>query len=153
MTKNALKTTEKNPFLFKFEIECYYRSINGVVDGGRNVYHRLVEKEGKVGVYQGNILPIMRNVSGSGHLLFYYVVAHLRYNSEKVEMDSAKVCLECGISDSAFRRGLAQLVSLSILVRSVRKNVYWVNPMILFRGDRIEHFKGNIVVKEKTIKI
>jgi hypothetical protein len=57
------------------------------------------------------------------------------------------------LSNPTFYRGLAELITSKIIARSVDVNIYFINPHLVFNGDRIAFTQSyERVKKEKTLK-
>tara|TARA_R110002126_G_scaffold270369_1_gene414160 strand:- start:218 stop:685 length:468 start_codon:yes stop_codon:yes gene_type:complete len=145
----AKKLEEINPFLSSLNIDCYYKSSQKghETEAIRSITYALTDSEPYTSVYQTNLLPVMRVLSGSSPTLVFYILAHLGYESEKIEIKEEKACEACDFSPATFRRAIDQLRTLSIILKSTnRKDTYWVNPMLFFRGSRITVFPHNLNV-------
>jgi Firmicute plasmid replication protein (RepL) len=142
---------EKNPFLGSFEINCGYSKPNksNSEDHLSSITFNLMEYDRRVSVYQDDLMQVVTKFSGSTHLLFFYVLAHLGDGSESIQLLENKVTFECGISKSTFRRSLEQLKELNILRRKRMKNMYWINPGMFFRGQRYKNFPNSIYYQSK----
>lgn len=151
MSKIAPEIVEINPFLSSFEIHCYYRtSESGPTEQtAKSVTFTLTEVDAKVSVYQKHLMAVVKQMTGSSPLLFFYLLSHIGWESEKIELKEDKLCASCGFSPATCRRAIAELKTLSILVRAKRKDTYWINPALFFRGSRLECFPDNIVAPEK----
>lgn len=144
MTK---KIDEINPFLSSLEISCYYRTAKRGPEeaSAQSITYTLTDSEPYTSVFHLHLLPVMRVLTGSSPTLVFYVLSHLGYGSEKIELKEDKVCEECDFSPATYRRALDQLKMLSILVKSTgRKDTYWINPSLFFRGSRLDSFPMNV---------
>lgn len=137
---------EKNPFLGSFEINCGYSkpSKEKSEEHLSSITFTLMEYDRRVSVYQEDLMQVVTKFSGSTHLVFFYVLAHLSDNSEVIQLLENKVTFECGISSSTYRRALEQLKELNVLVKKRVKNMYWINPALFFRGQRYRSFPNSI---------
>jgi hypothetical protein len=146
LTKMAKKLDEINPFLSSLEIGCFYRASQKGYEAEalKSVTFTLTDSTPYTSVFQTNLLPVMRVLTGSSPSLVFYILAHLGYESQRIELEEEKVCEACDFSPATFRRALDQLKTLSILVKSKRKDTYWINPSLFFRGSRIKVFPNNV---------
>ncbi len=142
MNKKAEKVAEINPFLFNFEIRGFWRSQNK--DGEKKGVPYFREYDTSVSVYQRDLMPIVRGLKGSAPIIFFYILAHLGDKSQKIRLNYSVVAKDCGISLSTYRRGLEDLKAITIIVKARTKDMYWVNPNLCFRGDRLATFPDNI---------
>ena len=137
---------EKNPFLGSFEINCdnSKHSKEKAKEHLSSITFTLMEYNRRVSVYQDDLMQVVTKFSGSTHLVFFYVLAHLSDGAEGIQLLENKVTFECGISKSTFRRAMAQLEDLHVLKRKRVKNMYWINPALFFRGQRYKSFPSSI---------
>lgn len=144
------KTEEINPFLDNLEIACNFRSSYNSSPTGHshNISHKLFDSGHYTEVYHESLLPMMILLSGSSPTLVVYIITKLGYGSEKIELNPDKVCDLCKFSYATYKRALEQLKDLSIIVKSNRKNTYWINPNLFFRGSRIKAFPKNLNIPE-----
>lgn len=147
MNKKPEKVEESNPFLFNFEIKYYWGVYVNSETGESMPYMR--ESDTKVNVYQKHLMSIVRKMTGSTPLVFFYILAHLGSKSEKVELKWDVVTEDCGISKSTYCRSIEELKTLAVIVRAKRKDTYWVNPAFCFRGSRLKAFPSMIVDSSK----
>ncbi len=143
------RTPEINPFLSSLEIDCFYKASQKGYEAEslKSVTYTLTDSEPYTSVFHSSLLPVMRVLTGSSPTLVFYILAHLGYGSEKIELRDDKVCEACDFSPATFRRSLDQLKTLSILVKSTgRKDTYWINPKLFFRGSRISAFPNNLMI-------
>lgn len=142
------KTPEINPFSINFKIYTEYKITSDRVEEGsiKQITYSLVETDKKTSLYRADTFEIMRELSGNARLVFLYIATHIGWNSEKIELKPDKMIRECRTSKATYYRSIEELKTMSLIVQaSKRKDMYWVNPRILFHGNRIKVFKDNVV--------
>ena len=86
------------------------------------------------------MLEIQRNAKNIAHVYFSLKIAQ-------------KNCLELGlktISQQTFNRGINELIENSfIAMNDIGTNWYWINPNILFNGDRIRFIQNYRIKRNK----
>jgi hypothetical protein len=144
------KTEEINPFLDNLEIACNFRSSYNKSPTGHsyNISHKLFDSGHYTEVYHESLLSMMLLLNGSSPTLVVYIITKLGYGSEKIELNPDKVCDLCKFSYATYKRALEQLKDLSIIVKSNRRNTYWINPNLFFRGSRMKAFPDNLKIPE-----
>jgi hypothetical protein len=147
MNKKTEKLEEVNPFLFNFEIKYYWEKYVNSETGESVPYMR--ESDAKVVVYQKYLMKIARKMKGSTPVMFFYILGHLGSGSQKIELKWDIVIEDCEISKSSYRRGIEQLKFLAVIIKAKRKDTYWVNPALCFRGSRLMAFPNMIVDRDK----
>ena len=48
---------------------------------------------------------------------------------------------ECNVSINTTEEAIKELIKASIIIPTVVKGVYWINPRFFFKGSRIEKYK------------
>lgn len=93
-----------------------------------------VDKERFVKIFLAGLKQAV-GMSKPGMLVFEHVYDQLRDNHQKDMVMLAPDA--CGMTTSAFSRGLRDLLEREFLYRSPYNSVFWVNIRYLFNGDRI----------------
>ena len=80
-------------------------------------------------------LKVLGMLSRAGVAVFSYMCERIQYDGT-VEIDVAECMEVCGYSNSkSVYNGIQELLGLDI-VRKKSQSVYYVNPNVVFRGDR-----------------
>lgn len=116
--------------------------------------HYLHDSQDKTNVYRQNksvMYEIMFNrLTDKSRSLFLYIIYSLNKNEDYVTLSAKKVTENIGMSKRTLIEALKELKRCSIIA-SKSRSVYWVNPMYLFNGNRIEYYRAinpdNVVVK------
>lgn len=67
--------------------------------------------------------------------IFVYITENLEVNNNKVILDIVKIELHCGIKEPRkIYDGLGELIEKHIIAKHATKDIYYVNPNIIFRG-------------------
>lgn len=67
--------------------------------------------------------------------IFVYITENLEVNNNKVILSLVKLELHCGIKEPRkIYDGLAELIEKDIIAKHSTKDIYYVNPNIIFRG-------------------
>ena len=67
--------------------------------------------------------------------IFVYITENLEVNNNKVILDNTKISINCGIVEPRkVYDGLSELIDKKIIAKHSTKDIYYVNPMIIFRG-------------------
>lgn len=83
---------------------------------------------------------IFNKLKSAGVYLLMYIQIHLKKNADTIRLVSNDVCEEMHISRGTLHNGLIQLTECGVIVKKNGKD-YWINPMYLFNGSRINYFK------------
>lgn len=116
--------------------------------------HYLHDSQDKTSVFRQNksvMYEIMfGRLTDKSRSLFLYIMYSLNKNEDYVTLSAKKIKEHIGMSKRTLIEALKELKRCSIIVNKSR-SVYWVNPMYLFNGNRIEYYRSlnpsNVVVK------
>ena len=104
-----------------------------LVEGGGGVFRRDVSVFVKV--FRN---PILRDLSHVGLRLFLHLIFTCKPNIDWVVINIRDAMGECGLKYRAdVYRGIADLVEKGVISKK-EKGVYWINPHVLYNGNRIE---------------
>lgn len=147
------KLSQSNPFLeqeFSIPIKrlTTYNSFKGNFKNGRsNNEISSQQRESKV-VDVGKNTKVFKSkelfnqflqLSAQAKNLFMYVLLKQPYNRDYFEFRDADFAKLTGKSERTVREWRAECKWLMI-PKSGRKNMYWINPAIMFNGNRINYF-------------
>lgn len=158
----------ENPFLQEIEIKLKNKKVfvshdidKRLVDSKsgqeKPVFigsYKEVDEEEFVKIFTSNI-AYMFELTPAGNKVFHFLltevqkkgigkdVAYLSYESAKQNLERSKL----KISKTVFWSGLKDLIHNKILARSSSINLYYINPNILFNGDRVAFFNA---IKKKN---
>jgi len=77
--------------------------------------------------------------------VFGYILTQLRSNNDIIIFDREDCMKYTGYKGNAtIFRGLAQLLENKIIARGKADNLYYINPMVLFNGNRITFAKSYV---------
>lgn len=152
---------KENPFANDiFNIETGKKSIiagstkqvlvdtnTGAVEGITLLHkYKEVDKEQFVKLYIDEVASLFE-LSKTGLRVFGFVLRALRINSAEVYLNIPDMMEYCGYKQkNQVYKGLAELISNKIIAMSVRSNLWYINPNVIFNGDRI------VFAKEYRIK-
>lgn len=119
-------------------IKCNIREMVG-----KNTYIIRDRKKFKK-VYMDNIEVIL-GLSSTASKIMWYIIKELKLKSQYIEIN-IKACMDkSGFkTPKSVRDGVIELLNKNILYRTAYSNRYWLNPLVVFNGDRIEFVKEYI---------
>lgn len=145
--------TVRNPFLFSNTLnliqveETYYeadtRNISdGIVMQATKItksFH--IEEQEKTSVYyityKNNV--IFKELTSTGRDMLLYIIYNIQFDEDTIDLNIIKICKEMNISKSTYYRGIDELRDISLLTKR-EKQIYWINPHFIFKGDRIKFY-------------
>ncbi len=139
-----------NPFLVNKEFELQVAEVhhnsmlNWKGSAAKITWENLVEVQKKVSVYKtGNNKQYTNYIFTLNRFardIYLYMQCNLGEDQDTIKLDMEKICEVAGISKNSYYEGITDLKNNSI-VSVYKTNTYWVNPFILFRGDRLAYYQ------------
>lgn len=93
------------------------------------------------------------NLSKTGIRAFNYVLSCMLINKDEIYLNIHKLVeyAEWSNTTQAYK-GLGELIANKIIAPSVQPNIWFINPNVIFNGDRITFIKEYRVKQNKDIK-
>lgn len=83
-----------------------------------------------------------------------YISDNLRYNNDRICLLIPDIVEQKNISTSTVYRSLYQLIEKELIAKADKLGIYYINPQVFFKGDRVvlinEYIKKDMV--QKAIK-
>lgn len=93
---------------------------------------------------------LIYSLSPPGMKLFFYIILHLNKKKDTIELLEDKISKLTGIKSSSFRNARSEVVKKGIIKKTKgRSKMYWINPHIIFAGNRSNYYPENLDVKSK----
>lgn len=143
-----------NPFLQNFKLalvkvyETYHetKTSNVDTDGHISNFRTIIEsyymeQQEKTSVYK---IPYAKNVifkelGSAGRDILLYIMYTIKTNQDIIELHHNKITAEVGISKSTLYNGIQQLIDIGVICKKFKSD-YWINPLYIFKGDRIAFY-------------
>lgn len=95
-------------------------------------------------------IRVMLGLSYTAQRVLAYIMDVMKPNSEYVEIITSTCMSVCGFkTPKSVRDGILELLDKNVIVRNPYTMRYWVNPLLMFNGDRIEFMKSYIYKVDK----
>ncbi|MBA0169470.1 hypothetical protein [Pectobacterium sp. CFBP8739] len=162
-----------NPFCFETELKIETRKKNLTVSRGTeliekkdtgksyfaNIVHtQEVDKEEFIKLYTSQIKAYFDLTKTAYKVFFIFLRIYQDaigkdhfYLSCKKAMSLAEKIDHFVLSESIFYRGVKELIEKRIIAKTNEKNWYFINPAIVFNGDRAR-FVSEIIKKKETME-
>lgn len=162
-----------NPFCFETELKIETRKKNLTVSRGTeliekkdtsksyfaNIVHtQEVDKEEFIKLYTSQIKAYFDLTKTAYKVFFIFLRIYQDaigkdhfYLSCKKAMSLAEKIDHFVLSESIFYRGIKELIEKRIIAKTNEKNWYFINPAIVFNGDRAR-FVSEIIKKKETLE-
>ena len=125
----------------------------GEVEGITLVHrYKEVDKENFIKLYLGEVRNLFE-LSRTGIKAFTYVLSCLRINDDEIYINIAEMCTYCDwTTTTQAYRGLGELIHNKIIAPSKRTNIWFINPHVIFNGNRIAFVKEYKLNKTEKIE-
>ena len=124
----------------RVELERYTNHI-----GARIALTQKVDHETFIKVFKDNLKYIAK-LSRTAQAILWYIMDNIPKDRGHVIIDNATVMDFCGFKHrKSVRDGVIELLDKNILSRSTVPKKYWVNPLVLFNGNRITYAEEYIL--------
>ena len=140
----------KNPFEERFIIHVreivfknqYTRDADGIL----NPVTLELEKEPMTKVYSSPILrKIIMGLPNKAKEMFLFLMYDCDYGKDYIWINRERYMEETGITASnTVVSSLKILHAQNIIIPTIYKDVYWLNPAYFFKGDRVSKYPNNI---------
>ena len=162
-----------NPFCFETELKIETRKRNLTVSRGAELIERKdtsktyfanivhtqdVDKEEFIKLYTSQIKAYFDLTKTAYKVFFIFLRIYQDaigkdhfYLSCKKAMSLAEKIDHFILSESIFYRGIKELIEKRIIAKTNEKNWYFINPAIVFNGDRAR-FVSEIIKKKETME-
>lgn len=82
---------------------------------------------------------VFYQLKGSSKDVLWYIMNHLRPDSDRIELQTEKLSGAIGVSKPTIIHALQLLCEAGLICKSERRSVYWINPYYIFSGNRIKY--------------
>lgn len=122
-----MKKQQYNPFIYQFTI---YKVGKQSIDASRctKLY------------YNVDNLPLSE-MSHAELQIMFYIMFHIGRGKDTISMPTETLIEATGKKRSTILAGIKALTSKEVIQKK-SNNIYWVNPHIIFRGNRVSYFEN-----------
>lgn len=118
----------------RVELERYQHNITA-----RMALTQKVDKETFIKVFRDSIKYIAK-LTRTAQAVLWYVMDNLPKDKGYVVIDNSTVMEYCDFKTrKSVRDGVIELLEKNILTKSTVHKKYWVNPLVIFNGNRITY--------------
>lgn len=81
--------------------------------------------------------------------MFLWIMYKLRAGDDLVYINRKSYMHECDVTKPTFLKATSELCDMNILKPQGKyQDLYWINPLYLYKGNRIKKYKNNVEYKE-----
>lgn len=141
-----------NPFLANVKLEVIQMtestnyvstaSTKGVVKSITNSTTYFIERQKGTTIYDvpGFDEIYFSNLKASARELYVYICLNIQYNSDTINLSYANVSKVMKVSRPTLISAVQQLSNAGVICKTSKQSVYWINPLYIFRGSRLEYY-------------
>lgn len=115
---------------------------SAVKDGFKIPMPYLMERVEKTSLFHNRDTNyvLFNKLKSIGRDLLLYIMVSLSKDKDYIHINPKDVCEEMDISRTTLYVGIGQLIEFGMIEKKDVKH-YWINPIYLFNGDRVDYFK------------
>lgn len=130
------RTVSSNPFLAEGSIRVLIKADKNFLDIANPYF---IEADAKSSFYHEQLTPIIPQLNAGALKLLLFISLKLRWNQDKVTLDRDGYMLWAGSTSlQSFYNARKDLEDFSVISKA-GTNDYWINPFLLFRGNRVQY--------------
>lgn len=76
--------------------------------------------------------------------VYLWIMYEIDPNTDYLEINKKRYVTECNSNYKLLSDGLKELIDAAIIIATTVNDVYWINPLLLFKGDRLRKYPENI---------
>ena len=143
----------KNPFTYTLVIEVTKRTDNSKYslshDGVMLPISQLLERQKCTKIYHvAGITDIVCSLSDKALRLYTYIIHKLSYNDDQIKIPPKIYMDKNRIKDKrTYTNAVDELIRYNFIAYTGIKGTYWINPNLIFSGNRIGMYPENVIIK------
>lgn len=83
-------------------------------------------------------------LNNQGKALFLWLLFEIDYAEDFFELNKRRFIAECTSNYMHLSMGITALIDASIITSTSVENVYWINPIFFFKGDRVKKYQNDL---------
>lgn len=133
-----------NPFVLDVKFEYFEHYRIALVTGEVTTYHS--DRASGIKFYQlsREMEDAILNLSSGGKNLLFLIIFNLGVGHDRIALHINKYMKRMGITEKSFYNAVKDLTDQNI-IRKYKGSVYWINPKIIFNGDRLAKYADRTV--------
>ena len=106
-----------------------------------------VEQDTYTKVYNKSMCRLyIMDLSPKACKLYLWVIYELDAGKDYLWFNRDRIKKELNISDNTYRAAVKELQMAVIITPSVVKDIYWINPELIFHGSRKDKYPNNVQI-------
>lgn len=134
----------KSKYILKDDLRS---EIEGTVERVEVSHYTMVEQESFTKVYNRSAFRLhIMNLSLKASKLYLWIIYELDPGKDYIWFNRDRIKKELGISDNTYRRAIKELQTAIIILPSIVKDIYWINPDLIFHGSRKDKYPEHLQI-------
>ena len=79
--------------------------------------------------------------------VYLWIMYELDPNVDYLEINKKRYVQECNSNYKLLSDGLKELIDAAIIIATTVNDTYWINPLLLFKGDRLKKYPEHITTR------
>lgn len=145
LTDNDIKLLAKNPLLTGFKIDVTELEDKNTFESQDGILlHKLFyfERERSTKLYiNPNNRKLINELSNNSKCLLFWIMFKIPANTDYLKITAKKYMNENNINSiNTFKAALVELQANLIICASAVKDVYFINPRLIYSGNRVKQY-------------
>lgn len=91
---------------------------------------------------------IMLRLKEKGLKLLIYIMYQINSNEDYIWINNTHFQQQTGYTKPEYKEAVTELIRYSIITTTIYQEVYFINPMIFFSGNRLKKYPDNIQLRK-----
>lgn len=87
---------------------------------------------------------ILLRINGNALKLFLFISYQIETNEDYIWLNSSLFSKSTGLSKKDMMKAVNDLIKHGIITTTIYKDTYFINPLIMFSGDRLKKYPNNL---------
>jgi hypothetical protein len=96
---------------------------------------------------------LMSSLPTASKELLLWLLYELDSNKHSIWINKSFYMKECGIAINTYKKALDGLIRLTYLTPTAVSNVYWINPALFFRGNRVNKYPDKLIFSNNSEEV
>lgn len=149
-TKFINNTTMVNPFVQSLSINVRYKKVSETDILGNVITNNIPlesDRYCKLFIYNDKNKSFIRALSANSLQMYLYIISELRSGEDVIRINRKQYMEDMNIKSlTTIHEAIKDLIINGIICATVERELYWINPAIIFCGSRLHKYPDNMNV-------
>lgn len=147
-----------NPFKQELEVpvnKIYFENSYKFEDGLLIPVTKDVEQTPYAKLYSTSTMRLHINkLSLRAKELLFWIIYTIEFSNDFIWINKVRYMKELNISSlTTYKEAIKELMKNGIIAVTIQKDVYWINPVVFFKGDRIKKYPEKVIIVNDNSEI